>query len=157
MFKLRIAFRNPRKTNFPRTTGVATRVINTSNVRTSRVASLTLTGIRVTKEKPMFKLASAFRNPRKTNFRRTTGVANRVITAFKMHTFFASNAFALIAVYLDMKEPILPERGNSGRSETIAFFFAPSATTKAKPNAKGGKMEFRNVAKGERRKAIGNL
>jgi hypothetical protein len=116
-----------------------------------------LTGIRVTKEKPMFKLASAFRNPRKTNFPRTTGVANRVITAFKMHTFFASNAFALIAVYLDTILPILPERGNSGRSETIAFFFAPRATTIAKPSSKGGKMEFRNVAKGERRKAIGNV
>jgi hypothetical protein len=116
-----------------------------------------LTGIRVTKEKPMFKLASAFRNPRKTNFPRTTGVANRVITAFKMHTFFASNAFALIAVYLDTILPILPERGNSGRSETIAFFFAPRAATTAEPSSKGGKMEFRNVAKGERRKAIGNV
>ena len=96
-FKLRIAFRNPRKTNFPRTTGVASRVIDTSNIRTSRVASLTLTGIRVTKEKPMFNLRIAFRNPRKTTFPRTPGVARCVIDTFVICTLFRAKASARIA------------------------------------------------------------
>jgi len=85
MFKLETAFRNPRETTFRRTPGVAMRVIGTLDVRS--VASLALKVILVvTKENPMFELSAAFRNPRKTTFRRTPGVAIRVIGTSNIRT-----------------------------------------------------------------------
>jgi len=149
MFELTTAFRNPSDTNSPRTPSVATRVINTSKV-IRHVASLTLTAIRVTQEDPMFKLATKFRNPRDTDSPRTPSVATRVIITFKMHTFSVSGAFAMIARFVDTILRILPEDGNSGRSETKALFFAPSATIKKTNAERGSKMELQNVAKGER-------
>ena len=86
MFKLETAFRNPRGANFRRTPGVVMRVLGTSTVRTRRVASLTLKVILVTKENPTFKFETAFRNPRGANFRRTPGVAMRVIGTSNIRT-----------------------------------------------------------------------
>jgi regulation of enolase protein 1 (concanavalin A-like superfamily) len=86
MLKLDAAFRNPREKTFRRTPCVAMRVVITSNVRMWSVASLTLKAILVTKEHPMLKLENAFRNPREKTFRRTPGVAMRVVITSNVRT-----------------------------------------------------------------------
>ena len=90
MFELDITFRKPRKrkTTFPRTPGVAIRVINVSCIRTSPVASPGLRAILATREGSILKLDITFRKPRKrkTTFPRTPGVAERVFDISSIRT-----------------------------------------------------------------------
>ena len=101
IFELNITFRKPRKrkTTFPRTPGVAERVINISSIRTSLVASPGLRATLATREGSIFELDIKFRKPRKrkTTFPRTPVVAQRVIDTFVICTLFRAKASARIA------------------------------------------------------------
>ena len=83
----------------------------------------------------MFELPAAFRNPRETNFRRTPGVARRVITTFKMRTFSVTVAFAMTVFCSDTTRARRQAAGIPGNMETKFSFFAQSASRIKEQNA----------------------